>query len=221
MRKAWMGLLILPFLISGCLVLNLHPLFTEGDTFFDPDLIGTWVDGYGQGYTLEKEGNDPVYRVTAFNPREARSSPAVNARLVMLGKDAFLDVFSPSGTRCEEMSVAVPAHLILKIDRRGDSLTLKDIHRTWLEEQIKAKRVRIGYELLSGQKTDTSSPLFLLTASTESLRRTVEKISSNRSAFSLYKLLVRKGTAYPTSIPVPTAAAKSTAVPAALTATAQ
>lgn len=39
-------------MLSGCIV-SLHPLYTEEDIIFEPDLVGQWTEGEGGGEVLE------------------------------------------------------------------------------------------------------------------------------------------------------------------------
>lgn len=54
---------ILLFILSGCGVSSIHPLYTEQDVIFDPALLGDWTDKDSKGTSTFTKSGDKVYNL--------------------------------------------------------------------------------------------------------------------------------------------------------------
>ena len=71
-------LIVLALFCSGCLVMSLHPFFTDSDAVFEQSLLGTWADKSNKSTLTFKQFGANAYKVTYFQ-REISSGSSGNS----------------------------------------------------------------------------------------------------------------------------------------------
>jgi hypothetical protein len=161
-------------LLAGCVVPSLHPLFTEEDLVFDPNLVGTWAeDGDEDTWTFQEAG-DNAYE---FTYTEKGTPAQFQAHLARLDKFLFLDTYPQEPDIENDLYKLhlIPAHNFFKIWIKGDTLRLASLDPDWLKDMIDQKKVNIAHE-----RVDDS---IVLTAPTKALQDFVLRYAEDAKAF--------------------------------------
>lgn len=152
-------ILAVALLAQGCLVVSIHPLYTENDIVFDEALIGTWGDVSSDGDTwVFEEGEGKAYRMTVNE--EGKEPGHFEAHLVKLGEYLFLDLYpeEPDGINEFFITHVIPAHSIWRARLSGDSLGLAPLDFEWITQEIKEGRLDIEHEKLKDLLVLTGEP---------------------------------------------------------------
>jgi hypothetical protein len=169
------------FMVS-CFVTSMHPLYTEKDLTFVPELLGTWENE--DVWIFEQSGKN-AYELTIKGEGDVK--PGVyETHLVKLGKFLFLDLY-PDEDEMEEYGYdihLVPTHSFWRIKIEKDVLSLAFIDVDWLEEMIDGNKINIAHVRLEDR--------IVLTAPTEELQKFVLKYAEDTDAFPETEELNRK-----------------------------
>ncbi len=164
----------LTVIVSGCIT-SVHPLFTEKDYIFRPELLGSWQNG---NETLVFSSADSTY-YSVLNIDKKDTTKLVG-HLGKLGGHYYLDMTINDDDKRINDLVGIylfPVHVFFKVSLKNDQLVMNSFafSSEWLEKLIKEKRIRIKHEVENKQ--------VLLTASTEDLQKFVTKYSDEQKAF--------------------------------------
>jgi len=179
------NLLIITFLslaLSGCVV-SLHPLYTEKDLVFDPNIEGTWVqEGEGNLWTFKKSG-DKEYQLIY---REKEETAVFRANLVSLKKYRFLDLFPGKPELGNEFYKChfIPAHSFLKVQMENGKLKLALPRYQWVKNMLEDQKLSIPLEQVDDR--------IFFTASTEQLQQFMLAIADEKEAFDEPAILNRQ-----------------------------
>ena len=146
-------------LAQGCLVVSIHPLYTENDVVFDESLIGQWSDVSSDGDSwVFEQAEGKAYRMTVNE--EGKQPGQFEAHLVKLGEYLFLDLYpeEPDGINEFFISHVIPAHSIWRATITADSLSLASLDYDWLTREIKAGRLDVEHEKLKDLLVLTGEP---------------------------------------------------------------
>lgn len=133
--------------------LSIHPLYSDGDTVFEPALLGTWMlkDAAGR-YDTPNEENDWFetfefvnYDDASYLLRHSTSNSKASyfkANLVEIDGHFFLDVFpdeanseDPGGTfRFNSQHILV--HAIYYIEQLEPELVMREMNSWWVDELL-------------------------------------------------------------------------------------
>ena len=183
--------------LSGCLS-ALHPLFTEKDLLFDPQLVGTWQkEGDEEVCTFEKgtakqfaalseplqKLADKAYVLTINDRSSGEERGKYYAFLLRLGKDLYLDYF-PMETATQRSYAEfyktsfVPMHSFYRLQQNtnGKTISMERFAENYLRTLIDAKKIRIKHDV----KIDG---VYVITAPTEELQQYVRKYSDVPEAY--------------------------------------
>ena len=182
-------LIFLLVLISGCLT-TLHPIFTERDLVYKPELTGNWRtkdnnnEGSAEISSLAKEKSielpgkissikDKGYLVTYKN-KDGNVSGIYIAFLARIGKHLYFDYYpvSKEAEKKEDefyMQHFVKMHTPYRVDMLKDGgFELSQLEGSYLDQLIEEKKIRIRHELNSDGNV-------VITASTEELQQYILK----------------------------------------------
>ncbi len=188
-------ILALAFFLASCFVTSIHPLYTEKDLVFVPELLGTWkAEDEEDLYTFQQTGKNAYELIITGQESNKKSTGILDyeeagryeAHLVKLGKFLFLDIY-PQLPVMEEYGIdihLVPVHSFHKILIEKDVLRLVSLDYDWLEEMIKGNKINLAHVRLEDR--------FVLTASTGELQKFVLKYAEDSEAFSDYSELIRQ-----------------------------
>ena len=142
--------LLLP--LQACFVTSVYPLYTETDTTFDRNLLGTWKveDGDGQVTFLRNE-ND--YRIVYVADGVAK---AYDAKLVEIVKTRYLDVTPTSGEAKQVESHFRPSHSIWKLTLEGNTLKLHSMDEDLLKQLLADRSSEIAGKVIENDVLLTS-----------------------------------------------------------------
>jgi len=171
---------VIALFMVDCLVTSIHPLYTEKDLVFMPELLGTWEND--ELWTFEKMGKT-AYELTIKESSESEGiqeyeeTGVYEAHLAKLGKFLFLDLF-PDERKIEEYEDEihmVPVHSIWRIWIEKDVMRLTWLDNDWLEKMIDGNKVNIAHVRLEDR--------VVLTAPTKELQKFVLKYAEDTDAF--------------------------------------
>lgn len=164
------------FLLGGCLVPSLHPLYHEDDWLRSPILTGEWFDDDGAAWSFVF-ASDSSYEISYTADGD---TSWFSAHLVQLREQLYLDIYPD---QLDALSDAYKSHLIaahtfwLVDDEAEDGdLVLKTLDKDRLRQQLDSGKVKLEYEKLGADD-------FLLTASTDRLQDFMLNIADDDSAF--------------------------------------
>ena len=158
-RFTFVVILAVALLAQGCLIVSIHPLYTENDVVFDEALVGTWgdVSGDEESWVFE-QAEEKAYRMTVNE--EGKEPGHFEAHLVNLGEYLFLDLYpeEPDGVNEFFTSHVIPAHSIWRATIAGDTLSLASLDYDWLTKGIEAGQLDVEHEKLEHVLVLTGEP---------------------------------------------------------------
>ena len=193
------GLTLLIFLVNGCIVSSIHPLWTKENRIFEDKYLGKWEDPDCSpedscGYITLKNVGDSAYILSQHFLDEdflgAENKVFIDsalATLVHLGNHTFLDIFPLSEQAIWAWGIYtpyIPVHSFLRVKLDKNNLVLEKLDADRLETLFKQKRIRLKHEI-QGDHT-------ILTAPTKDLVRFMKKYADDPQAFEESYILVQK-----------------------------
>jgi hypothetical protein len=182
-------LLTSALLLGGCLVMSLHPFFTDNDAVFEKSFVGVWDDVSGKATLTVRQFGANAYRVTYLQhgishaDGESRDGEPgeFEAHLGTIGGTLFLDLYpdKDSWNRLKNEALAVhlaPTHTISKVSLEGDKLVIASLEHDWLKDLVSKNSLAIAHEKVEGS--------IVLTASTEALQEFLAKYADEPKAFA-------------------------------------
>ena len=163
-------------LLTGC-VPSLHPLYTDTDLIFEPQLIGVWAaDENGEPWRFKK-ATDKGYKLLLTSHGKTGE---FYVHLLKLGTFYFLDLY-PVEPDMEDKNDFYKNHLVgihsfMRVSIEPAALKLSMLDYYWLNDLLKTDPDLLKHEFMD----DT----ILLTASTKELQAFVLKHAENERAFS-------------------------------------
>ena len=180
---------VLATLFGGCLVMSLHPFFTDTDSVFEKSLIGTWTDKSGKATLAFKQFGANAYRVT-YVQLEMSTSPGgkkqsgdpgeFEGHVGRIDGVLFLDLYpdKDSWNRLRNDALAVhlaPTHTISRVWLENDKLLVASLDHDWLKDLVSKDDSVIAHEIVEGA--------IVLTASTASLQGFLKRYANEPKAF--------------------------------------
>lgn len=133
-------------IIAGCIP-SLHPLYTETDFIYDPNLLGTWLEGKNS-WLFEESDREKAYKLTITT--DSKKAELI-AHLVKLDSLLFLDLFpvgpEPDISDYIKMHM-VPVHTFVIIDQLQPTLKLRTSNPDKLKEMLKKDPNLLKHEIL-------------------------------------------------------------------------
>jgi hypothetical protein len=168
------------FAMSGC-VPSLHPLYTDKDLIFEPELLGDWVEAKpdSKGILTFSKSDDGAYKVISANDKDTWS---FSGHLVKLGDKRFLDLSGDSSADCH--TLVIPVHMWFLLSQTRSTLQLRDFSDDWLGRILKREPAALKHEFVDKD--------LVLTASTPELQRFVLLHANTKGAFDEPADYVRK-----------------------------
>ncbi len=173
-------------LLQGCIVKSLHPFYLNNDLVFKSELVNTWSDQDGNRWKISRVTNDAHAYEMIFTKDGMDAS--FLAYLFQLDGNFFLDLrpLASDGSVNDlfEMHL-LPTHSVAKVSKLdAETVEIKWFNEEWLHKLFSQNRIKISHEVIvdenSGKDEDKS---YVLTASTEELRKFLIKYGNDESAF--------------------------------------
>lgn len=173
--------LVLSFLfvsaLVGCYVPSIHPLYTNQDLIFNPELVGQWVEsekGKSQWVFVQKEGKSYGLRIT----QEDKKVFAFTARLLKVGDYHYLDLFPDTEDESNSDFITksmLPTHSFIRIKQLTPTLEVEIMNTTWLTEFVKSNPEAVKHEKMFLGEKENEDPLIVLTAQPKELQAFLAK----------------------------------------------
>lgn len=179
--------IIITFLVlasmTGCLVSSLHPFFKQKDKFYDPDMVGYWIDGDSCIWTIEPnrvveqfmgtDRPDSAYHITYY---EEDDKPGLfTGTLFKIKGVNYVDFYpEPHEEHCVNDFACwhhVPTHTLARVQYNRDSILLYWFAEEWLTDLFEQNRIRIKHETIELPEITRH----VLTASTDELQKFIKK----------------------------------------------
>ncbi len=187
--------------LSGCLVSSLHPFYKEKDKYFDPVMLGTWVDGDSCIWTIEQymvpegimnpEIADSSYRVTYYEDDEIA---VLQGTLFQLNGVSYVDFTPEKGESHFTSDMTgfhhIPVHTLARVQFDMDSLLIYWYGDEWLNELFEQNRIRIKHETIDAPDYDRH----VLTASTDELQKFIKKYANDPKTVQEIEQIFESGT---------------------------
>jgi len=138
-------------------VQSLHPLYTEEDVIFDPELLGTWSEDNSQE-TWAFSAHDPRSYRLVFTDDEGRQGRFV-IHLAEIDGKKFLDLFPErldDETNEFYAQHLLQVHTFLFLEETEPRLRMAPMNREWLSEYLKEYPNAIAHEEVGDQVVFTA-----------------------------------------------------------------
>ena len=146
---------------SGCLVVSLQPIYDDESVGWDETLVGTWRNAEDNIEVSIDRAEWRSYRIHYKHPVDTGD---FTAYLTTIGDTRYLDLMSERGH--DFGPLLIPAHAVLRLERRGDALSVSLLDYDRLSSIVRRHRRVAGLEMTMDQKKNV-----VLTGSTTDLRR--------------------------------------------------
>ncbi|HEV2328687.1 MAG TPA: hypothetical protein VGY56_07870 [Verrucomicrobiae bacterium] len=170
-------------LLAGCVVLSAYPFYTSRDLIFDSGLTGCWVKitSTNEVWQFDDVGGK-FYLLTVADDQ---TTNVLEANLFQLKHYRFMDLLTTN--RDELTRFEIPAHLICKVTRSGDTnLSLHFLDYGWLSSLLTTNPGVLRHILVPEQPgpATNNGNMFYLTADTGDLQEFVLEHVDDTNAFS-------------------------------------
>ncbi len=173
---------------TGCVVQSMHPLYTEQDVVFDPNLVGLWSDGSGESVEFSKLGENEYQVVSKDSSEQGVETATWVGHLVKIEGSLFMDLF-PKEPDIPNPNLAyrshfVPVHSFVHVIQIEPTLQFRTLDFDWLHKITKDNPQAIRHEKIGRD--------IILTASTKELQAFLLKHLKTEGAFNTSSNLQRK-----------------------------
>lgn len=163
--------------VHGQEVISLQPAFSETQIILFDEIIGSWeIDLFGMDTLTFKKTGDNIYHLSIAS---ADDNPLFEAVFTQIGEHLMLDI-TPFGYEKKipdfRLDYLASCHTFFKTRIINDSLFLNSLNYSWFYENI----VKPEKKLMTYTWSGTS---MLLTAPTDSIRKMIETIGSDKEFF--------------------------------------
>jgi len=167
---------------------SVFPFYTDKDTVFEPQLLGTWQDkdqtNDVEEWTFEQTTNKS-YQFTIVGDNKTAK---FDAHLFRLGQSQFLDL-TPSECKYDakqsEMVALflIPGHLVLQVEQIAPDLKMAWLNFDWLESFITNNPAALAHQ--------KESDRLILIADTPALQKFLLEHANTNELFSDFGTLIR------------------------------
>ncbi|MCK4694189.1 MAG: hypothetical protein KAT74_00430 [Candidatus Cloacimonetes bacterium] len=185
MKKYFLFLLALLFILSGCVVFSLEPFFTKSNKIMTPEnIIGEWIpvtlegnDVSGQDINLWKFRND---KVISYDKKNIAGE--INITFFKVNDQLFCDTQaeSPDNEKLNQYWLyhLYPFHSLCKVSYQNDTLTFLPLNYEWIKGNVKEGKIKVPF--VEWKSEDT----ILFTATSEQWESFIKEYSDDQEAFS-------------------------------------
>jgi hypothetical protein len=178
--------------LVGCYVPSIHPLYTNQDLIFNPELVGQWLEsenGKSQWVFAKKEDKSYALRIT----QEDKKVFVFTARLLKVGEYHYLDLFPDTEDDTNDgflLKSMLPVHSFLRVKQLTPTLEVEVMNTNWLTEFLKSNPDAVKHEtMLVGEKDE---PLKVLTAKPKELQAFLTRYEKTEKVWNKLNSLKKK-----------------------------
>jgi hypothetical protein len=175
------------FLVSGCGIFSLHPLYLKADLIIDIKIIGTWHNQQEDEnlYFIIDTLKDNKYEFVVIDDKDTLE---FEMGLLRLNGQYFIDLFP--NTDCSFFDSGncvslenfvrnyIPAHTFMKLDVKQGAIVLTEFDNERLLDLFKQNRIRLPHE----QPEDMD--YVVITAGTDELQKFISRYAADPDAFN-------------------------------------
>ena len=164
-------------MVAGCITLSVYPFYNQKDLTFDPGMVGQWSKTSQTNELWQfADVNGKYYRLTTTG----EDTNVLDAHLFALQQYKFLDLLVTN----REM-FQLPLHLISKVTRNDDTMTLQFLDYGWLEKLVQDSPTAIRH-IVVPENSDggDDGKMVYLTADTRELQKFLIKHADDTNAFN-------------------------------------
>lgn len=190
--KISLTIVMVIFLIQGCVVKSIHPFYTPQDLIFRKEITGKWMDRDSSVWVIAQH----MKSTGLFKPDKPDNSYDITyisddgtarfiAHLFELDKILYLD-FYPSDISCgNDMANyhMIGAHSLAKVSLAGGKISISWYNEEWLADLFRSNKIRISHESSPYSYDDPERMQYILTASTTELQKFIRKYGTDPAAF--------------------------------------
>lgn len=178
---------VLP-VVGGCGSPMLHSAATQGSRVADPGMVGEWaasepleLHAVITAATSDTEGASYAATLTVHDQGEFKTALGLELTLTDVDSRRFADLFLARPDRDKIVGdygfLAIPVHQVMKIDRDGDTLTVRSLQGDWLAGHTDGAAFTHERVAVGGGK------VVMITAPTERLRDLLTRHADDPAAF--------------------------------------
>ena len=174
-RSIWF-ILIIGLMLSSCVVLSFHPLYSPDTITFRPEMVGTWkIDDDETWHFTAKDVELPGYHLQ----HETDDGTAkYEVHLVRLNDYYFLDMTPDLSDTKQLLSHPYPLHSFYKLEFQDDGrMTIYMFDSDYLKQLFEQRKIRIKHEYSEENES------YVLTAPTNELQAFILKYADDPKAF--------------------------------------
>lgn len=194
-RTIIIAIALLALSVQSCIVISVHPFYTEDDIVFKKQFEGEWTDQENNHWRILQNPLKPnSYQLrSSKNGREV----ALLGHLFTIDNNMYLDLV-PLEDNSEEFLLfdlhMVPTHSIARVMVLTDKeVDIKWFNEEWLRKMFTENRIRISHEMITDEDPKKKeSGMYLLTASTKELQGFIRKYGTEKEAYDDLKLKLTK-----------------------------
>ena len=187
--------------MTGCLVSSLHPFYKEEDKYFNPVMVGNWIDGDSCIWTIHPnmitetfmgpEKQDSSYVITYYED-EGKYSVLTGTLFRLHGVDYVDFVPDPDEDHCTSDMTCfhhIPVHTLARVQYSRDSILMYWYGEDWLNDLFEQNRIRIKHETVINGDYERH----VLTASTDELQKFIRKYANDPKTVEEIEEIFTKG----------------------------
>ena len=197
---------LLLIFLTGCLT-TLHPIFTENDLAYDPNLIGVWntenegkkgkvmISNLATENSLELPGNISSIKqhgyFIIYQDENGKTSEQYIAFLARIGKHLYFDYYPADKKEDRKLDEFFGVHFVrmhtsyrVEILKDG-GFELSQLDGSYVKNLIDEKKIRISHETDADDNT-------VITAPTKELQQYLLKYGDEPSAYRSEKTIFKK-----------------------------
>jgi hypothetical protein len=165
-------------MVAGCITLSVYPFYNQKDLTFDPGMVGRWFKASQTNEFWQFADVDgKYYRLTTTGDQDTN---VLDAHLFQLQQYTFLDLLTTN----REM-FQLPLHLISKVTRTNDTVTLQFLDYGWLANLLQTNTVAIRHLVVPQNPAEgNDGNMVYLTAETRELQQFLLKHAEDTNAFN-------------------------------------
>ncbi len=182
-------------LIIGSCIPSLHPLYTEEDLIFDPNIIGTWMTSDSTVWKFEKfipkkipgsknidQSDSKLYKLIVNDGKPA----FFHVHLLKLGEYLYFDFYIREYKIENDMADMhlFPVHTFARVQADDNSIVLEHFNIEFIENLIKENKVKIKHEW--------SYDNLILTAGTKELQKFVIKYADDEDLYDDKPVMLKR-----------------------------
>lgn len=182
------------FVLPGCLVISIHPFYTEGDVIYKPEWTGKWMDHDSNTWIISQHMQftclfkpDQPGRSYEITTTDNKGTSVFIAHLFQLGKEMYLDFYPENHEKGNDLENFhfVPSHSLARVEFINGKIVIGWYNQEWLLSLFNQNKIRIAHER-TPYDIDDKDPdhnEVVLTASTTELQKFIMKYGNDPNAF--------------------------------------